>query len=78
MRTQKQLQRALRADLLQGVMEILGFEPGELRQLLALKDEIEQLAKGQRSAAEVLAILRLRRVAREMSRFRTMTPSNDP
>lgn len=59
-------------------MEILGFEPGELRQLLALKEEIKQLAKGRRSAAEVLSILRLRRVAREMARFRTMKPSNDP
>lgn len=59
-------------------MEILGFEPAELRQLLALRDEIEELRKNRRSAFEVLTVMRLRRVARDMARSRTTTPSNDP
>ncbi|WP_247320902.1 hypothetical protein [Bradyrhizobium sp. 141] len=59
-------------------MEILGFEFDELRRMLAMKEEIEELAARHHSPAQILAVLKLRAAARRMGRLQIAKTSNDP
>lgn len=59
-------------------MEILGFEPEELRRLLSMRQEIAELAERQHSPAQIMAILKLRGAARRMGRIQITKTSNDP